>query len=54
MIEVQSGTVTLASAGRKDGLVSGIELALYREGRELRHPKTGESLGRTEQASGGC
>jgi len=47
VIEVQGGTVTL-SLGQRDGLVAGIELSLYREGRELRHPKTGEVLGRTE------
>ncbi|MEK7700583.1 MAG: VCBS repeat-containing protein [candidate division NC10 bacterium] len=51
VIEVQGGTVTL-SLGQRDGLVAGIELALYREGRELRHPRTGEVLGRTEQALG--
>jgi hypothetical protein len=48
VIEVQNGTVTLA-LGNKDGLVAGLELALYRQGRELKHPKTGEVLGRTEQ-----
>jgi hypothetical protein len=47
VIEVQNGAVTLA-LGSKDGLVPGVELALYRQGRELRHPKTGEVLGRTE------
>src|SRR3989454_12838454 len=51
VIEVQNGTVTLA-LGSRDGLVAGVELALYRQGRELRHPKTGEILGRTEQAVG--
>jgi len=51
VIEVQGTTVTVA-IGRKDGLLAGVELALYREGRELRHPKTGEVLGRTEQAVG--
>src|SRR5499433_4304896 len=51
VIEVQNGTVTL-SLGSRDGLVPNIELALYRQGRELRHPKTGEILGRTEQALG--
>ena len=40
VIEVQSGTVTLA-LGSKDGLVTGVELALYRQGRELRHPEDG-------------
>ena len=51
VIEVQTGTVTLA-LGSKDGLVAGVELALYRQGRELKHPKTGEILGRTEQQLG--
>src|SRR5947209_10401595 len=51
VIEVQNGTVTLG-LGSKDGLVAGVELALYRQGRELRHPKTGEVLGRTEQQMG--
>jgi hypothetical protein len=51
VIEVQNGTVTLA-LGSKDGLVAGVELALYRQGRELKHPKTGEILGRTEQQVG--
>ena len=51
VIEVQNGTVTL-SLGSRDGLVAGVELALYRQGRELRHPKTGEVLGRTEHQLG--
>src|SRR5262245_19691395 len=51
VIEVQGNTVTLA-LGRKDGLVAGIEMSVYREGRELRHPRTGASLGRTEQTVG--
>src|SRR5262245_45720965 len=51
VIEVQNGSVTLA-LGSKDGLVAGVELALYRQGRELKHPKTGEVLGRTEQQLG--
>jgi hypothetical protein len=51
VIEASGGAVTL-SLGRRDGLVSGIELSVYREGRELRHPRTGALLGRTEQAVG--
>jgi len=51
VIEVQNGMVTLG-LGSRDGLVAGVELALYRQGRELRHPKTGEVLGRTEQQLG--
>jgi hypothetical protein len=51
IIEVKDKTVTLG-LGKKDGLVAGIELSVYREGRELRHPKTGALLGKTEQTVG--
>ena len=51
IVEVQDKTVTL-SLGKKDGLVAGIELSVYREGRELRHPRTGALLGKTEQTVG--
>jgi hypothetical protein len=51
VIEAADGKITL-SLGKKDGLIPGIELSVYREGRELRHPKTGAVLGRTEQAVG--
>jgi hypothetical protein len=51
VLEVQGTTLTL-SLGQRDGLVAGVELTAYREGRELRHPKTGELLGRTEQVLG--
>jgi hypothetical protein len=51
VVEVNGDTVTL-SVGRKEGLVAGIELSVYREGRELRHPRTGALLGRTEQSVG--
>jgi len=51
VLEVQDKTVTL-SLGKKDGLTAGIELSVYREGRELRHPKTGALLGKTEQTVG--
>ena len=44
LIEVNAPTVTL-SIGRKDGVVTGIELSVYREGRELRHPRTGVQVG---------
>ncbi|MGH7353829.1 MAG: hypothetical protein ACRELS_04525, partial [Candidatus Rokuibacteriota bacterium] len=39
VLEVQGKTVTLG-LGRKDGVLAGVELALYREGRELKHPRT--------------
>src|SRR5213595_3203982 len=51
ILELQESTLTLV-LGQRDGLVAGVELTAYREGRELRHPKTGEILGRTEQVLG--
>lgn len=51
VVEAQGGALTL-SLGRRDGAVAGIELSLYREGRELRHPRTGELLGHAEQPVG--
>ncbi|MBI2525030.1 MAG: hypothetical protein HYV93_03520 [Candidatus Rokubacteria bacterium] len=51
VLEVRGQSVTL-SAGRKDGARAGLELALFREGREIKHPKTGQVLGRAEQGLG--
>jgi hypothetical protein len=51
VIDVQGTTLTV-SIGRKDGLQPRVDLVVYREGRELRHPKTGEVLGRAEQSVG--
>lgn len=51
VLEVQGETVTL-SLGKKDGLAPGVELSVYREGRELRHPRTGALLGKTEESVG--
>jgi len=51
VLEVQDGSVTL-SLGKKDGLAPGVELSVYREGRELRHPRTGALLGKTEESVG--
>ena len=51
ILEVRDKAVTL-SLGKKDGLGAGIELSVYREGRELRHPRTGALLGKTEEAVG--
>jgi len=38
--------------GRKDGARPGLDLAIFREGREIKHPKTGQVLGRSETAVG--
>ena len=51
VLEVRGQALTL-SAGRKDGMRAGLELALFREGREIKHPRTGQVLGRAEQALG--
>ena len=51
VLEAQGATVTL-SIGRRDGVQPGLELSLVREGRELRHPKTGEILGKVEKPVG--
>lgn len=51
VLEVQGNTVTLG-AGRKDGLRPGLEMALFREGREIKHPKTGQILGKSEENLG--
>ena len=51
VIEVQGSTVTV-SVGKRDAVQPGLELTLVRPGRELRHPKTGELLGRTETQVG--
>lgn len=51
VIEAEGGAVTI-SVGRREGLQPGVELELYRQGRELRHPRTGEILGRTEKTLG--
>jgi len=51
VLEVQDRTLTL-SVGRRDGVQPGLHLELFREGREIRHPKTGQVLGRTEETLG--
>jgi hypothetical protein len=51
VIEAQSGTITLA-LGRAQGAQPGLALEVVRQGREIRHPRTGEVLGRAEQTLG--
>jgi hypothetical protein len=51
VIEVQGKRLTL-TLGKRDGIQPGLDLSLYREGRELRHPRTGQLLGRTEETLG--
>jgi hypothetical protein len=51
VLEAQNGVVTLG-AGVKAGARPGLDLELFREGREIRHPRTGELLGRAEDPLG--
>jgi hypothetical protein len=51
VVEVTDSRVILA-AGRTQGVQPGLELVGYREGRELIHPRTKQSLGRTEETLG--
>jgi hypothetical protein len=51
IITVEDGRATL-SIGKRDGVVVGVDLEVYREGEELKHPKTGEVLGRKEDVLG--
>jgi hypothetical protein len=51
VLEVQAGTVTL-DVGRKDGVQPGLTLEVFRQGREIKHPRTGQVLGRVEDALG--
>lgn len=51
VVEVTDSRVILA-AGRGQGVQVGLEMVGYREGRELIHPRTKQSLGRTEETLG--
>jgi hypothetical protein len=51
VVEVTDSRVVLA-AGRSQGVQPGLEFVGYREGRELIHPRTKQSLGRTEDTLG--
>ena len=51
VVEVQGPTLTL-SIGRNAGAQPGLALEAFREGREIKHPKTGAVLGTAEDALG--
>jgi hypothetical protein len=51
VVEAREGAITIA-AGRAQGIPVGLALDVVREGREIRHPRTGEVLGRAEQPLG--
>ncbi len=48
---VQGDRLTIG-LGTKNGLASGVELTLWRDGKEIHHPVTGAVIGRTEDAVG--
>jgi hypothetical protein len=51
VLKVDGNQVTL-SIGQRDGAVAGVELVVIHEGDELKHPKTGEVLGKKEETVG--
>src|SRR5258705_12255441 len=51
VLEVRPGALTLG-AGVKAGARPGLDVELFREGREIKHPRTGEVLGRAEDSLG--
>ena len=51
VLEVRPGALTLG-AGSKAGARTGLDVELFREGREIKHPRTGETLGRAEDVLG--
>ncbi len=51
VLEVRGDTLTLG-AGVRAGARAGLEVELFREGREIKHPRTGEVLGRAEDVLG--
>src|SRR5258707_5516420 len=51
VLEVRPGALTLG-AGVKAGARPGLDVELFREGREIKHPRTGEVLGGAEDSLG--
>lgn len=51
VVDVQGPTLTL-SAGVRSGAQVGLVLEVLREGKEIRHPRSGQLLGKTEQPLG--
>ncbi|MBI4638877.1 MAG: hypothetical protein HY727_21280 [Candidatus Rokubacteria bacterium] len=51
VVEARGPVLTL-SPGRRSGVQPGLTLEVFREGREIRHPRTGQLLGKAEQPLG--
>ncbi len=47
-VKAVNGDQLTIALGTKDGLTPGLELKLWRDGKEIRHPVTGEVIGRAE------
>ena len=52
VIDVLDDTKIVINKGAKDGVIPGNRFLIYREGRELTDPDTGENLGRLELVCG--
>jgi hypothetical protein len=53
VLEVRGGMLTLG-AGAKGGARPGLDVEILRQGREIKHPRTGQILGRAEDTLGGA
>ncbi len=51
-VKAVKGDRFTVSLGAKDGLVPGVMLTLWRDGKEILHPVTGQVIGRTEDEVG--
>src|SRR5688572_785379 len=51
VLEVQGDVLTL-DVGRKNGVQPGLVLEVFRTGREIKHPRSGQILGRAEETLG--
>jgi hypothetical protein len=51
IVDVKGDSVTL-DVGLKNGVHPGLELEIFREGAEIKHPRTGKVLGREEKTLG--
>ncbi len=51
IMDVKGDSVTL-DVGRKNGVQPGLEIEVFREGAEIKHPRTGKVLGREEKTLG--
>lgn len=48
-VKTAQGDAVTVTLGKKDGLLPGMALSIWREGKEITHPVTGEVIGRAEE-----